>query len=115
VLLPLAGTVLPAMVALTASMLVVSFTIVVYNVTQVTFRQRLCPRPLLGRMNASIRFVVWGVMPLGSLAGGVLGEALGARAVFWVALAGSAVAALPVVLSPLSGMRDLPRSLDLLS
>lgn len=115
VLMPLAGTVIAPMVALTLSSLLVSFTAVVYNVTQVSFRQRLCPRPLLGRMNASIRFVVWGVMPIGSLAGGILGVALGVRPVFWIALAGSAVAALPVVFSPLITMRDLPRSLDRLS
>jgi MFS family permease len=36
---------------------------VLYNVNQVSFRQRLCPPELLGRMNASMRFFVWGVMP----------------------------------------------------
>lgn len=115
VFLPLAGTVVPPMVALTVSSLLLTFAVVVYNVTQVSFRQRLCPRPLLGRMNASIRFLVWGVMPIGSLVGGLLGQAYGARAVFWVGLAGSALAALPVLLSPLVGMRDLPRELDRLS
>ena len=115
VLMPLAGTVLPAMVALTVSSLVLTFGVVVYNVTQVSFRQRLCPRPLLGRMNASIRFIVWGTMPIGSLVGGVLGEVVGIRNVFWIALAGQALAALFVVLSPLASMRDLPREMDRLS
>ncbi len=115
VFLPLAGPVFPPMVALVASSLLLTFAAVVYNVTQVSFRQRLCPRPLLGRMNASIRFLVWGVMPIGSLVGGLLGQAYGARAVFWVGLAGSVLAALPVLLSPLVGMRDLPRELDRLS
>jgi MFS family permease len=36
---------------------------VLYNVNQVSFRQRLCPPELLGRMNATMRFVVWGVHP----------------------------------------------------
>jgi MFS family permease len=114
-LMPLAGTVIPPMAALTASSLVITFAVVVYNVTQVSFRQRLCPRPLLGRMNASIRFIVWGTMPIGSLAGGVLGEALGIRPVFWIGVAGSALAALPVLFSPLLTMGDLPRELDRLS
>ena len=112
VLMPLAGTVIPPMVALTGSSLMVTFLVVVYNVTQVSFRQRLCPRPLLGRMNASIRFLVWGVTPIGALAGGLLGQQYGAREVFWVGLAGSALASLPVLFSPLIGMRDLPRELD---
>ena len=114
-LMPLAGTVIPPMVALTLSSLLLTFLAVVYNVTQVSFRQRLCPRPLLGRMNASIRFVVWGVMPIGSFVGGVLGQQYGARDVFWIGLVGSAFATLPVVLSPLVGMRDLPSELDRLS
>ena len=88
--MPLAGIVIPPMVALAVYMLLIAFAVVVYNVTQVSFRQRLCPRPLLGRMNASIRFIVWGMMPLGSLVGGILGEALGVRNVFWIALVGSA-------------------------
>jgi MFS family permease len=114
-LMPLAGDVIPPMVALTLSSLLISFAVVVYNVTQVSFRQRLCPRPLLGRMNASIRFIVWGTMPIGSFVGGVLGEAVGVRNVFWIGMVGSAVAALPVLLSPLVNMRDLPKEMDRLS
>ena len=114
-LMPLAGTLVPPMLALTGSSLLLSFAVVIYNVTQVSFRQRLCPRPLLGRMNASIRFVVWGTMPIGSLVGGILGDQIGVRGVFWIALAGSAVASMLVVFSPLLTMRDLPRELDRLS
>ena len=57
---------------------------VLYNVAQVSFRQRLCPRPMLGRMNASIRFLVWGVMPIGGFLGGVIGHQFGLRSVFWI-------------------------------
>ena len=114
-LMPLAGTVIPPMVALATSSFLVSFAVLLYNVTQVSFRQRLCPRPLLGRMNASIRFIVWGVMPIGSFLAGVLGAAHGARSVFWIAAFGAVVSTVPVLLSPLVTMRDLPRELDRLS
>lgn len=113
--MPLAGTVIPPMVALTLASLLITFAVVVYNVTQVSFRQRLCPRPLLGRMNASIRFIVWGTMPIGSLVGGILASQLGIRPVFWIAFGGAAVAASLVVFSPLIRMRDLPQELDRLS
>ncbi len=53
---------------------------VVYNVGQVSYRQAICPPDLLGRMNASVRFIVWGTMPLGGLAGGILGTLIGVRA-----------------------------------
>ena len=56
-----------------------SFGVVVYNVAQVSFRQRLCPPALLGRMNASVRFIVWGTLPLGGLLGGTAGGMAGAK------------------------------------
>ena len=51
----------------------------VYNVNQVSLRQAITPDRLQGRMNASMRFIVWGTIPLGALLGGGLGEALGLR------------------------------------
>lgn len=85
-----------------------AFTVLVYNITQVTFRQRVCPPRLLGRMNASIRFLVWGVMPIGSLLSGVLGTVLGVVPTLWIGSVGALLAALPVLFSPLLGMRRLP-------
>jgi MFS family permease len=82
--------------------------VVVYNVTQVSFRQLLCPERLLGRMNATIRFAVWGTIPIGSLLGGILGATIGLRPTLWVAVGGSALAVLPVFFSPLRTMRELP-------
>lgn len=84
------------------------FAVVVYNVAQVSFRQRVCPPPLLGRMNASVRFIVWGTTPIGGLLGGWLGHTFGATTTLWVGAAGAVVAALPVLLSPLLRMRELP-------
>ncbi len=82
--------------------------VVVYNITQVSFRQGLCPPGLLGRMNATMRFLVWGTMPLGGLIGGALGSAIGVRGTLLAAAVGSSLAFLPVYLSPLRKMRELP-------
>jgi MFS family permease len=87
--------------------------IVVYNITQVSFRQGLCPPGLLGRMNATMRFLVWGTMPLGGLLGGALGSAIGVRATLLVAAAGGSLTFLPVFLSPLRRMRELPSAQEL--
>lgn len=111
---PLAS-VLPAVATLLVGQFVMSWSVVVYNIAQVSFRQRLCPRPLLGRMNASIRFLVWGPMPVGAFLGGLLGRELGVVTTLWVFAAVSVVAALPVVVSPLISMRQLPRELDALA
>jgi predicted MFS family arabinose efflux permease len=101
-----------AIAMLAVSMAVFGFGTVVYNVAQVSFRQRLCPRPLLGRMNASVRFIVWGTMPIGAFLGALIGGQCGALTALWVGVAGEALGVLPVLLSPLRGMRKLPRNLD---
>jgi len=85
-----------------------AFGAVLYNVNQVSFRQRLCPEHLLGRMNATMRFVVWGVLPIGALIGGALGTALGTRATLWVAAGGGALATGWLLASPVRRMRDYP-------
>jgi MFS family permease len=102
----------PPVVLLVTGWFVLTWAVVVYNVVQVSFRQRLCPPRLLGRMNASVRFIVFGTMPLGGLLGGVLGEWAGVVPALWVAVAGGFVACLPVLLSPLLTMGDLPDELD---
>ena len=96
------------LVLLAAAFVVFWATVVVYNITQVSFRQGLCPPRLLGRMNATMRFLVWGTMPLGGLIGGALGEKIGVRETLLVAAIGGCVAVLPVYFSPLRHMRELP-------
>lgn len=111
---PLAS-VLPALPTLLIGWFLVTWAVVVYNIAQVSFRQRLCPKPLLGRMNASIRFLVWGPMPIGAFLGGVLGDQFGVTTTLWVLAACSLLGALPVLVSPLLRMPVLPRELDLLN
>lgn len=86
--------------------------VVIYNVTTVSFRQALCPERLLGRMNATMRFFVWGTMPIGGLLGGVLGSTLGVRPTLFLAAVGSSLAFLWIYRSPLRWMRELPTSLE---
>lgn len=108
--LPLAAA-LPQAWAFTL-LVVQTFTIgigvVVYNITQVTFRQRITPSRLLGRMNASIRFCVWGVMPLAALAAGWLGSWLGTIPTLWIGALGGLLATLPLAFGPFWRTRDLP-------
>ncbi len=87
-----------------------AFGSVVYNVAQVSYRQAICPPALLGRMNAAVRFIVWGTMPLGALVGGVLGSLLGVRPALFVSAIGMSLAVGWVLASPLRTMRDLPTS-----
>ena len=86
------------------------FGAVVYNVAQLSYRQAICPPQLLGRMNAAVRWVVWGTIPLGALLGGALGSLLGVRPTLWIAFAGSWAGGWWVFFSPLRRMRDVPRA-----
>jgi len=79
--------------------LISSFAIVVYNITQVSLRQAITPERIQGRMNSVMRFLVWGTIPLGSLAGGALGSTIGLRETLFVGAAGGLLAGLPIMLS----------------
>jgi hypothetical protein len=91
-----------------AGSFMLGFGSVLYNVNQVSFRQMLCPPELLGRMNATMRFLVWGVMPIGALAGGAVASSIGLRPAMWVGAAGSTAAVGWLLASPLRGVRDYP-------
>jgi MFS family permease len=96
----------------TAGAVVLAFGAVVYNIAQVSLRQQLCPDELLGRMNATLRFVVWGCMPMGALAGATIAGSAGPRTAVWVSAIGLMLAPLPLVFSPLRRLQGLPTSDD---
>lgn len=80
----------------------------VFNVVNVSYRQAICPDRLLGRVNATVRFITWGAMPVGGLLGGVLGGWIGVRATLWVSCSALALTPLPLLLSPLRSLREFP-------
>lgn len=64
--------------------------IAMWNVIQVTLRQRIVPNDLLGRVNSCIAMLSWGTMPVGALVGGALADWIGLRGMFAVTAAMSA-------------------------
>ncbi|MEV4563102.1 MFS transporter [Nonomuraea sp. NPDC049419] len=84
----------------------ISWAAAMSNVGQSTYRQTVTPDHLLGRVNASVRFVTWGVMPLGALLGGIVAQQIGVRQALWLLMVGRAVAFVPLLFSPLPRMRD---------
>jgi len=79
-----------------------------YDILAVSVRQAITPERLRGRVNASMTMVFWGVMPVGALLGGVLGQSLGLRSALTVGAVGVLLAALWVVVSPLRALRQIP-------
>ena len=84
----------------------------IFNVNVVSLRQAIAPHEIQGRMNATVKFVVYGTIPLGSLIGGILGNAIGLRPTLWVAATGAFGAVLLVVFSPVRGLRSTPEPED---
>jgi MFS family permease len=78
------------------------------NVATASLTQTVTPNQLLGRVNASGLFLTSGVLPLGSLLGGWLGEQWGLLPTLWAACAGLVLAALWVWYSPLRHLHHLP-------
>jgi MFS family permease len=84
------------------------FGAVTYNITQVSLRQAITPERLQGRMNAAMRWIVWGTIPLGTIAGGAIATAWGLRAALWVGAVGSLFTFLPIALTSVRSIRELP-------
>jgi len=81
---------------------------VVYNVSQVSLRQAITPEHFLGRMNATMRFLVWGTIPIGSLIGAGLSEVIGVRATIWVGSVLGLFVFLPVLFSRVRNVQTIP-------
>ena len=84
------------------------FGAVAYNITQVSLRQAITPERLQGRMNAAMRWIVWGTIPLGTLFGGGLATWFSLRTAIWVGSVGQMAAFLPVTMGSLKRVREMP-------
>jgi len=97
-----------AMVFLTASGFIVGVAVMVLNVNGVSLRQAVTPDHMLGRVNATGRWIGWGTIPLGAVVGGVLATAIDLRPTLFLSAVGAGLAFLWLVPSPVRSLRDLP-------
>jgi MFS family permease len=111
-LIALAPTGNEAIPFLVVAQLMFGFTVVVYNIVQVSYRQAICPPRLQGRMNSVMRFIVWGTIPVGGLIGGVLGSTIGLRETIVVGAIGGGLSFLWILLSPQRHLREMPEPID---
>jgi MFS family permease len=79
----------------------------IYNINQVSLRQAITPDRVQGRMNATMRTIVWGTLPIGSFAGGILGTYLGVVPTLWIGAAIATLAGLWILAGPVR-LRDQP-------
>jgi len=71
------------------------------SINLMTYRQRVTPGPMLGRVNAAARWVTWGTLPAGGLIGGLLGSWIGVHTTLWLAVVGGCLSGLWLFFSPL--------------
>ena len=87
-----------------AAIAVVGYGGTLFNVTMISLIQAITPDRILGRANASRRFVVWGVVPLGGIAAGALAETIGLRETIVVGSLGAMLAIVPILASPIRAL-----------
>lgn len=93
-----------------ASVALVGFSSVVYNINQVSFRQAITPTSIQARMNATMRFIVWGTIPIGAVLGGVIASIVGVHDAIWIGAFGSCLPFVFVLLSPVRSLRVMPEA-----
>ena len=97
---------------LMAGQAIFGFGAISYNITQVSLRQAITPERLQGRMNAAMRWLVWGTIPLGELAGGAIATGWNLRTALWVGAIGELFAAVPLTLSSVRTIREMPGEVE---
>jgi MFS family permease len=97
-----------APVILSALGLITQTMVPIYNINQVSLRQAITPDRVQGRMNATMRTIVWGTIPIGAFIGGILGTAIGVVPTIVLGSLIDALAALWIVLGPVIRLREQP-------
>ena len=80
-----------------------------FNVNAITLRQVVTPTRLLARMNATYRMLIWGAAPVGAVAGGLLGSAVGLRAAVLISLIAMTSPILWIFFSPVFRLSEMPK------
>ena len=100
ILVPLAqfGFAVPLLIA---AFFVGSLVNPVYNINQVSLRQAITPDRVQGRMNATVRTIIWGTIPIGALIGGTIGNVYGVLPAIYVGIAVNLLAGVWILAGPI--------------
>jgi len=80
----------------------------IYNINQVSLRQIITPNRLQGRMNATMRTIIWGTIPVGAVLGGIFANAFGIVPTLTIGILISGAAVLWIVLGPIFRLKTQP-------
>lgn len=107
-LFPIIGRAALLLVLAFAGVLVWAFGVVVRSVIAASFRQAYCPPGMRGRVAMTIRFITFGVWPIGSLLGGLLGTVFDVRTALFILAGANVVSGAWLFIGPMKHNRDLP-------
>ena len=98
---------------LAVSMFVLGLARTVFNINQLSLRLTITADRMHGRVNATMRFVTWGVTPIGALVGGFLASSpIGIQGTLSLAALGALVATIPFLLPAIRDLRRMPDRLE---
>lgn len=88
--------------------LVSGFGLMTYNIPQQAIQQAVIPNHTLGRATAAVALIINAGSVAASLGGGFLGQLMGLQLTLAVATAMTVLCAVPAVLGPIRGLRNVP-------
>jgi predicted MFS family arabinose efflux permease len=110
-LIPLAGPG-PRLAWYVAGTLIAATGTAVASIIVFSFKQRYAPREMLGRVSATSQVLLYATSPLGAVAAGALGNAIGVRPALWIMLTIAALSGLILLTPALTRHHDLPEQAD---
>lgn len=94
--------------ALGLAFFLLGFGPILWFIIQTSLRQAVTPPALLGRVSATLTTAIYGMRPLGALAGGFAGEWFGLQAAIWLPIGLFALSTLAILASAMPGLRAMP-------
>jgi len=93
--------------------LITGIVLPIYNINQVSLRQTIVPDRVQGRMNATVRTINWGTMPVGAIIGGTLGTTVGVIGTILIGGALQGAAVLWLISKHVIHLKEIPKSDEL--
>lgn len=95
------------------SQIILSACATIYSINSVSLRTAVTPNHLLGRTNASLQAISFGILAVGPLIGGGIAELIGNEWMIMVCGIGIALSTLVIYLSPIRAMKEIPKGEEL--
>ncbi|KFC73369.1 putative multidrug resistance protein (MFS family) [Bosea sp. LC85] len=94
--------------ALALAFFLFGFGPILWGIIQTSLRQAVTPPALLGRVSATLTTAMYGMRPLGAIAGGLAGEWLGLELAIWLPVILFALSAIAILASRMPALRTIP-------